>query len=245
LAYLDAGRTAEAITLLEAMLEARERTLGPDYPDTLVSRNNLAVAYKSAGRLTDALPLYEKTLRLVMAKLGPDHPTTFTSMNNLARAYQAAGRLTDALPLFVESLKRLKAKLGPDHPTTLTSMNNLAGAYLDARRWAEAEKTARECLSLREKKQPGDWWCYHTISQLGAALAGQKKYAEAEPLLLQGYEGLNARAGRIPAPRKNSLAEAAARVVRLYDEWNKPEQSTAWKIKLGMPDLPADVFAAP
>jgi hypothetical protein len=35
------------------------------------------------------------------------------------------------------------------------------------------------------------------LSQLGAALAGQKKYAEAEQLLLQGYQGLKARESKI------------------------------------------------
>jgi hypothetical protein len=34
-------------------------------------------------------------------------------------------------------------------------------------------------------------------------------------------------------------------VVRLYKAWGKSEQAAAWKIKLGMPDLPADVFAMP
>ena len=33
------------------------------------------------------------------------------------------------------------------------------------------------------------------------------------------------------------------RVVRLYEEWNKPDQATAWKVKLGLRDLPADVYA--
>jgi hypothetical protein len=40
------------------------------------------------------------------------------------------------------------------------------------------------------------------------------------------------------------VREAAERVVRLYEEWNKPDQATVWKAKLGMRDLPADVFAA-
>jgi tetratricopeptide (TPR) repeat protein len=228
-AYREAGRTDEAITMHEATLKFQESKLGPD----LTSRNNLALAYKGAGRLTDALPLYEQTLKFQESKLGPDHPNTLTSMNNLARAYQAAGRLTDALPLFEESLRRFKAKLGPDHPNTLTSMNNLAGAYLDASRWAEAETTARECLSLRERKQPEDWWRYYTMSQLGAALAGQKKYAEAEPLILQGYEGLKARAATIPAPRQNSLAEADGRVVKLYEAWGKADEADEWRKKLG------------
>ena len=41
-AYQAAGRTAEAIKLIEETLKLRETKLGPDHPDTLTSRNNLA-----------------------------------------------------------------------------------------------------------------------------------------------------------------------------------------------------------
>ncbi len=44
------GRTAEAIPLLERTLADCERVLGPDPPNTLTSRNNLAMAYQDAGR---------------------------------------------------------------------------------------------------------------------------------------------------------------------------------------------------
>ena len=35
------------------------------------------------------------------------------------------------------------------------------------------------------------------------------------------------------------------RVVRLYEDWGKAERAALWKARLGMPDLPADVFARP
>jgi hypothetical protein len=166
-------------------------------------------------------------------------------MNNLAAAYQGAGRLTDALPLFEEVLKRFKAKVGPVHPEALFAMNRLAGAYLDAHQWTAAEKTARECLDRRAAEAPDDWWRFHTMSQLGAALAGQKRFTEAEPLILQGYEGLKAREAKIPAYRKKRLAEAAALIEKLYASWGKTDKSTAWKTQLGLLDLPAEVFARP
>ena len=62
---------------------------------------------------------------------------------------------------------------------------------------------------------------------------------------MQGYEGMKAREPRIPAPSRFLLREGAERVVRLYEAWGKPDQAAAWKAKVGMPDLPADVFAAP
>ena len=35
------------------------------------------------------------------------------------------------------------------------------------------------------------------------------------------------------------------RAVRLYELWDKPDQAAAWKMRLGMRDLPAEVFALP
>jgi eukaryotic-like serine/threonine-protein kinase len=244
-AYQAAGRLTEALPLFEQTLELKTAKLGPEHPDTLQTMNNLAVAYQAAGRLSDALPLLEQTLTLMKAKLGLDHPASVNTMDNLASVYRLVGRLSEAVALFQETLARMKATLGPEHPRTLLTMNNLAEAYLDTSRWAEAEITARQCLVLREKKQADDWTRFYTMSQLGAALAGQKKYREAEPLLVQGYEGLKARAMKIPAKAKPRLSEAAERVVHLYEAWDEPEQATAWKAKLGLPDLPADVFTQP
>ena len=42
------------------------------------------------------------------------------------------------------------------------------------------------------------WTTFNTKSLLGASLLGQKKYAEAEPLLVAGYSGLKQREAKIP-----------------------------------------------
>jgi hypothetical protein len=81
------------------------------------------------------------------------------------------------------------------------------------------------------------------MSHLGEVLLGQGRYAEAEPLILQGYEELKARESRIHVPDRSLLREAMERVVRLYEAWGKPEEATAWKSRLGLTGLPADVFA--
>ena len=46
---------------------------------------------------------------------------------------------------------------------------------------------------------PEEWETFHTQSLLGAALLGQEKYTDAEPLLLAGYDGLTEREAKIPA----------------------------------------------
>src|SRR5262249_9555418 len=122
-----------------------------------------------------------------------------------------------------------KQKRGPDHPFTLLSTDGLVKAYLSARRWAEAEALARACLQARTGKQPQDWSRFHTMSLLGVALAGQKNYAAAEPLLIEGYQGLKARLASIPAPARGQLAAAAARIVPFYESWGKPDKAAGWR----------------
>ena len=65
--------TAQAIAVGEQLAAVCERGLGPDHPDTLTSRNNLAIAYRAAGRPGEAVTLHEQTLAARERVLGPDH----------------------------------------------------------------------------------------------------------------------------------------------------------------------------
>jgi tetratricopeptide (TPR) repeat protein len=189
--------------------------------------------------------LYESTLKLMESKLGPVHPDTLTSRSFLANAYEALGRWADAEALERETLARRRKTEKPDSPLLAGDLAMLGRNLLKRSRWPEAEPILRECLAIREKAIPDDYRRFNTASLLGGALLGQGKYAEAEPLVIGGYDGMKAREAKIPAYGKYRLSEAAEHVVRLYEAWGKPEQATAWKAKLGLADLPADVFARP
>jgi hypothetical protein len=178
------------------------------------------------------MALHEKTVRVQTSKMGPDHRDTCAGRNGLAETYLAAGRTAEAIRLHEQNLRLSMMKRGPNHPDTLLSRNNLARAYCAVGQFAKSEPMLRECLAIREKIQPDDWWTFSTRSQLGVSLLGQKKFAEAEPLILLGYDEMRAREARIPAPLKNRLAEAEERVVKLYDDWGKPEKAAEWRAKL-------------
>ena len=70
-----------------------------------------------------------------------------------------------------------------------------------------------------------NWGRYHTQNLLGAALAGQKKYAEAEPLLVSGYERMLLRKASIRLRDRPKLERAGARIVQFYMDWGKPEKA--------------------
>lgn len=68
---------------------------------------------------------------------------------------------------------------------------------------------------------------------LGEAVRHRGGYAEAEPLLIAGYEGMKSRSAKIPASAKIRLGEAAGRLVDLYNAWGKPDQARAWQAERG------------
>jgi hypothetical protein len=66
-------------------------------------------------------------------------------------------------------------------------------------------------------------------SLLGASLAGEKKYAEAEPLLLEGYRGMLVRKDRMADSDQRHLDSAREWIVQMYEAWGKLEKAVEWK----------------
>jgi eukaryotic-like serine/threonine-protein kinase len=244
-AYEQAGRIVQAVRIHEVTLALSEPKLGPDHPSTLITRNNLGQAYLAAGRSGEAIAMQEATVRLFESKSGLEHPYTLQVRNNLATAYESLGRWSDAEALRRDTLGRRRAgeKLGS--PLLGGDLAGLGRNLLKQERGSAAEPILRESLAIFAEAAPDGWRRYDAASMLGGALLGQGRYAEAEPLIVPGYEGMNARQAKIQAAGKHLLAEATVRVVRLYEAWGKPAQAVAWKEKLGLIDLPTDVFAMP
>jgi hypothetical protein len=103
---------------------------------------------------------------------------------------------------------------------------------LGYQQWAGAERKFREYLAVREKDRPDAVSTFNAQSMLGGALLGQKKYAEAEPLLLKGYAGLKAREQAIPPLDRQYLAEALDRLVELYTATGKPDEVMKYRAEL-------------
>ena len=80
---------------------------------------------------------------------------------------------------------------------------------------------------------PNSWQLFNTKSMLGGALLGQKKYADAEPLLLKGYEGMKQRADKIPVEvRTFRMSEAVELLVQLYEATGNKDEAAKWRKEL-------------
>ena len=125
----------------------------------------------------------------------------------------------------------VKERSGADSLPYAGELAPLGLNLLQQKKWTDAEPVLRECLALREKKQPDLWSTFNTQSMLGGALLGQKKYADAEPLLVKGYEGMKQREKTIPPPGATRIPEALERLIELYTATNKPDEAKKWRVE--------------
>jgi hypothetical protein len=231
-AYRATRQLNKAQELYEKVVEKRQAKLGPKHPDTLQSMHSLAGVYQDTKQLDKAVPLMEQTLAAQKARLDPDHPDLLTTVDDLALAYFQVQRYADAEPLVVLSLARHRSKSPADDKHVAIRLNLLGACQLLQHKYVEAEKTLQQGLAIWQQQQPQAVRRFDCESMLGAALAAQKKYSEAEPLLVHSADVFKAAAPKLaPAHRPLALA-AVQRVIELYDAWGRPEDAARWRQEL-------------
>ena len=213
------GDFAAARPLYERALAIREKTLGPEHPDTATSLNNLAGLLSDQGDLAAARPLYERALAIREKVLGPEHPDTATSLNNLAGLLSDQGDLAGARPLFERALAIREKALGPEHPDTATSLNNLADLLRDQGDFAGARPLYERALAIREKMLgPEHPNTATSLNNLASLLRNQGDFAGARPL----YERALAIREKMLGPEHPDTATSLNNLALLLREPGRP-----------------------
>jgi len=172
--------------------------------------DTLAAAYAEVGQFAQAVRTQKEALGLA-------HPISYTAdfaarlkLYSAGKPYREFGSPTQAA----------------------ASLANGVSYLLKHGQAVEAETPARVCLAIVERESPDDWETFNARSLMGGCLLGQRKYAEAEPLLLSGYEAMKAREDKMPEVGKPRIKEALTRLVQLYEAWGKPDKAAEWKQRL-------------
>jgi tetratricopeptide (TPR) repeat protein len=230
-AYRAAGKPAEAIALYEQVRAIQVKKLGTAHPDILTTLATLALAYEDAGRRELALPLFQQAATGI-EKRQFVHPQAGLIVDALSECYERLNQFDQAETWRRKWLVVVKARSGSKSRYFASELAVLGLNLLAQKKWTGAATALHDCLAIREKQQPDDWTTFNALSMLGEALYGQKKFAEAEPLLVRSYEGMKQRATKIPKEGQHRLAEAVERLVQLYDAWGKPNDATRWRREL-------------
>ena len=128
-----------------------------------------------------------------------------------------------------ETLKIYRESFGPyydNYPTALI----INGLILAKTGQAPAgEKILREAVKIRTDLLPkGHYWVALANGALGECLTIERRYNEAEPLLLESYESLKS-----SQDANNPRTQLALqRLITLYENWRKLDSARAYREKL-------------
>ena len=139
---------------------------------------------------------------------------------------QRADRFADAEPLLREALALAERFDGPNSLPVAQSDVNLGFTLTMLGKYVEAETFDRDAIRiLRSMFDDKNAMVVMARDHLGDALRGQRRFAEAEPLLLAGYE-------RFKVPNSVTrvwLGHVLSALVRLYEAEGKPDEAAKYR----------------
>jgi serine/threonine protein kinase/Tfp pilus assembly protein PilF len=230
--YGSQGKYAQAEALSNQALE-RYRTYFPDHPMTGSAMYIRASIYLYQRQYAKAEPLFKELLDGYRA-VSESHPWHHAIVNRLGHVYYQQALYAQAEPLLTRALEGFRK--GKDLGCTLVCLNDLALLYRAQEQLDKEEPLLRELLRHHREKNSSahdvrvldgrlgpNWLAMADIpARLGDNLVRQRRYAEAEPLLLECIQI------REPKVRDHALVQ----LVHLYEAWGKPDEAAKWRKEL-------------
>jgi tetratricopeptide (TPR) repeat protein len=214
-AHLAAGRTDDAVTWFERLLDTQAMEFGPELHDVIGARLRLGHALVAARQLHRAISVLERVLSDCERVRGPGHADTLGARDELAAAYLAAGRHSDAITLYRRALDDRERSQGSRHPQTMTTRQGLADSYLASGLAKEAVSAYKRVVGDRERALGLDH--LDTIRarySLGAAYQRTGKTVAAERVYEQARIGFE----RVLGPRHPDALRSRAELARVYHQ---------------------------
>ncbi len=228
---------AEAETCYRKALSIERKSKGQDtwwYASYLYG---LSPLLQKEGKLDEAETCWRDAVSIARKQMGEDNPLLGEGMLQLAQLLRNKREFVEArnLPRMpwpcIDAFQAVRFNCRAAWPDLRTSSIKARSMPLPNQWPASAWKSAKRIFpTIGVLSIPAICWC--------SALLGQKKYADAEPLLLSGYEGLKLRETMISPGGKVHLKEAIQRLVKLYEATDKADKAARWKEKLAEFETP-------
>ncbi len=223
----DRGDLEGAETVLRESFATSAALLGADHPNTAVTRGNLAMVLNDKGDRATAETMLRDTMASQRHSVGVRHPNYAQTLYKLSVVLLGQGRIEEAHALVEEAVRIAEPVLNPGHPRRGLYLVNRARIQVLRNESVLAEPTLRHVLTLRQRLYPaGHWRIAEVQSLLGASLIAQRRFAEAERLLLDASNGLKP----IPGQQEREYTANQTRLTSLYSTWGRGSQGPVQRI---------------
>jgi tetratricopeptide (TPR) repeat protein len=194
---------------------------------------NIGAALRNEKRFAEAEAYFAKAVPLGIVSPGEAANQTRIDAFLLADVYAAQGKYAESERAFMPLLEMQRRVAGRESLAAFGTQANLGWSQLMQGRLADAEKTLREATDGLMRVAPDAWERANAAGMLGAVLARQKKYTEAESLLISGYEGMaTGQAVNPNAASRMSREQVGEALLQLYRDSGDTARRAEWERKL-------------
>ncbi len=196
----------------------------------IYARLNLILTFYLQGKIPEVRPVLEKAKEICERELGKENDVYGSILWRLGTLDFMQGEYSSALPQLQRGLELIAPVYADDQIVDVVHVRAMIGAALTRTGKAVAgEPLLRQALADGKKVPPA--YFALTVGNLeevlGECLLAQGRHADAEPLLLTGYNDLKTRLGD-----KSSMTMAAARRLHeLYTAWHKPAEAVRFGVQ--------------
>ena len=145
------GNGVEAERLFRELINEYSRSSGPDSPDVLRVRLNLAQAFMIQNKNAEAVDETSQIYPSFVAKLGKDHELSMQVLGTRAQCEGTLGRWEDAIRDGLDLHQVAVQKQGPSSFFAVASLSDVSAAQCRAGRYAEGEANARSAYETSRK----------------------------------------------------------------------------------------------
>jgi len=138
--------------LYRRALEIREKTLGPNHPDTANALWSLAEYLHGDVNIVEAEQLYRRALAIQEESLGEEHLDTANTLNGLARLLFNNGTYVEAEQLYRRTFAIREKIFGRDDPNIGGKLYSFARLLHKIGNYAESEKFYRRAVTILQAK---------------------------------------------------------------------------------------------
>jgi hypothetical protein len=223
--YRTAEQPDKALPLLELIVRQYKTAFGRDNPTTLFCIDELLGCYVDLGSCDKAAAVLASILP------GGESRPAVVDQRQAARE-KRGGELIQRVKPAAEKYRQELAAKKADHPDTLAARQAFAVALRSQGQRSGAAYHLKAVLEARQELMSADHpdiqCCW---LELGMTRLQQKKFAEAEPLLLQAYSGFKQNEDKNPEVVSRAT-QTLQNLVKLYEVWDKKDKAAEWRKKL-------------
>lgn len=225
----DLGYYSEAEGLDRQALDIVQSYYGNNHLRTAARLTALAECFTYQNKFDEAVSALEQALAIQERVYGPVHPSVAETLNELGNVASMREHLDEAEARFRRVVDIYRAVYGDHHYLVAIALSNVASITFDKKDYPRAERLFRDVVRRCEETLTADnvnTGIAHI--KLGRTLLREKRYKDAEPESLAGYEILSKQSSPstsfIRAARKDLAAE--------YEALNQPQQAARFRAEL-------------